>query len=67
VILFFTRGLQAQEGEVIGDRAELQKVLDAYDHLRATLESYDATVECKSVNVVNSERIEARGEYEISA
>ena len=66
VILFCSCGLEAQEGEVIGDRAELQKVLDAYDQLRATLESYDATVECKSVNVANGQTLEVQGEYEIS-
>ena len=38
--------LCAQEAKVIGDRSELQKVLDAYQQLTATLESYDATVEC---------------------
>ena len=62
VILFFSCGLQAQEGEVIGDRAQLQKVLDAYDQLKATLESYDATVEC---NMVNLEGLEVHGKYEI--
>ena len=38
--------LCAQEVKVLGDRSELQRVLDAYKQLTVTLESYDAAVEC---------------------
>ena len=63
VIPFYSCGLRAQEGEVIGDRAELQKVLDAYDQLKTTLESYDATVECKHDRTDGAVVL---GKYEIS-
>ena len=46
---FFGTSLLAQDDgvtvEVKGDRKEAQKVFDAYEKLRTTMESYDATVE----------------------
>ncbi len=40
--------LLAQDGEVIGSRNDLQLVLDAYDKLRMSFDSYDASVICNS-------------------
>ncbi len=46
LIPFYSCGLRAQEGaqegSVIGDRSELQKVLDAYDQLSASILSWAA-------------------------
>jgi len=48
--------------EVIGDRKELQKVFDAYDRLRVSLESYDASVE----GVIEMDKRVVKGKYDIS-
>ena len=58
----FVTSLVAQEVEVIGDRKELQKVFDAYDRLRVSLESYDASVE----GVIEMDKRVVKGKYDIS-
>jgi hypothetical protein len=58
----FVTTLVAQEVDVIGDRNELRKVFDAYDRLRVSLESYDASVE----GVEEMDKRVVKGKYDIS-